>query len=292
MESKNLVRCIAGLVVAIAMVGLAGHDAKAQSDKIPGMSLGSFKVNNNGGANYTISIVVPPGTNGIAPKLALQYNSQGSNGLLGVGWSLSGLSTIERCPRTVAQDGFKGGVHYDTSDRWCLDGQRLRVINTPTKADGDDGAEYRTEIETFVKVFSNGSTGTPRSGPASFTVKNKDGLLMEFGTTANSQILAQGKDHIRVWALNKVTDVNGNFWTVTYFTDSNTGEYRPTRIDYTGNGALTTYRYITFDYEPRTDAAPQFMGGSMIKTTVRLKSVKTYAPLTQAGGPILVRHYR
>src|ERR1043166_4817686 len=117
MESKNLVRCIAGLVVAIAMVGLAGHDAKAQSDKIPGMSLGSFKVNNNGAANYTIPIIVPPGTNGIAPKLALQYNSQGSNGLLGMGWGLEGLSIIQRCRANVAQDNFNGGINYDSSDR-------------------------------------------------------------------------------------------------------------------------------------------------------------------------------
>ena len=85
MESKSLVRLIAGVFFVLAAIGFTVHNAAAQSDKIPGMSLGSFKVNNNGAANYTIPIIVPPGTNGIAPKLSLQYDSQRPNGLLGVG---------------------------------------------------------------------------------------------------------------------------------------------------------------------------------------------------------------
>ena len=63
-----------------------------------GTTEGEFQVNGNGGANYTIPIEVPPGRNGIEPQLSLQYNSQQGNGLLGVGWSLTGLSAIARCP--------------------------------------------------------------------------------------------------------------------------------------------------------------------------------------------------
>ena len=42
-----------------------------------------------------VPIVLPP-FHGIDPKLSLHYNSSSGNGPLGVGWSLSGLSVIER----------------------------------------------------------------------------------------------------------------------------------------------------------------------------------------------------
>lgn len=69
-------------------------------------------------------IVVTPGTAGMQPKLSINYSSQGGNGPLGVGFSLSGLSTISRVGRTVAQDGVKGGVNFDANDRFVLDGQK------------------------------------------------------------------------------------------------------------------------------------------------------------------------
>jgi hypothetical protein len=52
------------------------------------------------------------------PVLSLVYNSGGGNDLLGVGWGLNGLSTITRCPATMAQDGFRGTVSYGPDDRF------------------------------------------------------------------------------------------------------------------------------------------------------------------------------
>ncbi len=61
---------------------------------------GQFSVGQDGSANYSIPIVDPPGTAGMAPKLSLNYSSNGGNGILGMGWGLSGLSQIGRCPKT------------------------------------------------------------------------------------------------------------------------------------------------------------------------------------------------
>lgn len=109
------------------------------------------------------------------PALSLVYNSNSGNGLLGVGWSLAGLSTIHRCPRTLVQDGVKGGISFDANDRFCLDGQRLVAING---AYGGNGTEYRTEIDSFTRIISYGTAG---SGPAWFKVWTKSGQVMEYG---------------------------------------------------------------------------------------------------------------
>ena len=87
------------------------------------------------------------------PDLALGYSSQGSNGSLGIGWTLAGLSVIHRCAQTIVHDGAPGGINHDANDRFCLDGQRLIVVNG--LANGANNAEYRTERETFNLFGSN-----------------------------------------------------------------------------------------------------------------------------------------
>jgi len=77
---------------------------------------------------------------------------------------------MHRRPRTVAQDGFRGGINYDANDRFCLDSQRLMMISGAYY--GAPGAEYRTEVDSFLKITSLGTAG---SGPASFIVKTKGG---------------------------------------------------------------------------------------------------------------------
>src|SRR6266568_6312359 len=116
---------------------------------------------------------------GTAPSSALTYSKQVDNPLVGVGFSISGLSIIRRCGSTIALDGVKGGVYYDSRDRFCLDGQRLIAVNGVY---GAHGTEYRTERESFAKIFSYDTSVcgldnglAPSSGPACFKVQNKDG---------------------------------------------------------------------------------------------------------------------
>jgi hypothetical protein len=111
-----------------------------------GATPGSFAVDPSGAATYSIPIFVPPGTNGMQPQLSLNYHSQGGNGLLGMGWSIGGLSAIHRCGSTIAIDGIKGGVNYDANDKFCLDGERLIWSSS-------DGF-YRTQHESWQKVVA------------------------------------------------------------------------------------------------------------------------------------------
>ena len=272
------------LPILIKFIGLALSVVITQSSfaaLTPGATPGSFNVSESGAANYSIPIAMPPSTAGMAPQLSLNYSSQGGNGLLGMGWSLGGLSAISRCPKTQATDGVRGSVNFDANDRFCLDGQRLIVV---TGSYGADGAEYRTEQESFSRIISYGTAG---NGPASFKVWTKSGQVMEFGVTSDARIEAQGKSSVAAWALNKVQDTVGNYFSISYTEDNANGQYYPTRIDYTGNasGGLTPYNSVQFVYETRPDITPMYHAGSVMKTTVRLKNVRSYV------GVALVKDY-
>ncbi|VEN74598.1 conserved hypothetical protein [Candidatus Desulfarcum epimagneticum] len=264
-----------------ALLCLTVFRVNARADEtasLVGQTPGSFNVE-NGAAAYSIPIMVPPGVNKLEPRPALKYSSRAPNGLLGIGWNISGLSAIHRGGATIAQDGFKGGVYYSSKDRFFLDGRRLIAISGD---DGGDGTEYRTEIDGFSKIVSEGSAG---SGPASFTVTTRDGMLMEYGGTADSRIEAQGKSSVRMWMLSKVTDTSGNVMTYTYHENVAEGESRVTRIDYAGGN-----NSVRFEYEDRHDPVVKYSAGSKISMTQRLKSVKTYADYQ--GADTLVREYR
>ena len=108
---------------------------------------GSLSVDGVGQATYSIPIEIPPGTAGWVPHISLNYQSRGGDGPLGMGWSIGGLSKITRCPQTYAQDNSAqhpvigvGVVNNNTTDRLCLDGQRLMVVNGQSY--GTSGAIY------------------------------------------------------------------------------------------------------------------------------------------------------
>jgi len=244
-----------------------------------GATAGSFAVSEGGAAQYSIPIRVPPGLGGMEPKVALAYSSMAGNGLAGVGWSLEGLSAITRCPQTAAQDGITSGargINFDWSDRYCLDGQRLVAV---TGAYGADGAEYRTERESFTKVISYGVAG---NGPAWFKAWTKSGQVIEYGNTGDSRIEAQGRPSVRAYAVNRISDSVGNYLTVSYAEDNANGEYFPTRIDYSGNAAAgaAPQASVVFVYAGRPDQVMTNVGGAGMRTSVRLTNVRAYLGAT------------
>ncbi|MBV8755033.1 MAG: VCBS repeat-containing protein [Hyphomicrobiales bacterium] len=256
----RLAAAAAASLVAASIGGAAAQMA------IPG----KFQVNPAGAATYTIPIAVPPGIAGMTPSLTLEYNSQAPNGIVGAGWSLGGLPTITRCATTITQDGTRGAVTFTSADRFCLDGQRLVAISGPY---GADGTEYRTEIDSFSRIFSWGSWN---GGPTWFEVHTKSGHVMWFGNSPDSQILSC-VGPIRAWALNLVSDYEHNRYTVSYQNDSQcggTGEAYPQTISYAGNT-------INFYYTGRPDNIVLFEAGSTQKVAALLTNIQTSSP---AGG--------
>jgi hypothetical protein len=247
---------------------------------------GGGGVDNLGQFRYSIPIGVPPGTNGVAPQLSLNYSSTTGDGLEGYGWTLDGLSAITRCPQTVMLNGVHGGVNYDTNDRFCLDGQQLML--TGTGLYGADGTTYDTQTASFIKVIAHGSAG---GGPSWFEVHMRNGTVCEFGNTTVSKILPVGNASgvVQEWLIDKETDVNGNYMTVTYTNDEVNGQAYPKRIDYTGNtfAPTPTYNSVQFTYQPtpRGDIVPTYQGGSLQQFTTLLTDIVTY------NGTSPVMHY-
>ncbi|MDR2213566.1 MAG: FG-GAP-like repeat-containing protein [Pseudomonadales bacterium] len=264
----------AALVAGLLAVGLR---AEAPLMNVPG----AFEVSNSGAATYTIPISVPPGTAGMVPELALSYSSEQGNGLLGLGWQLAGLPVIQRCPRTVAQDGIKGSVTFTATDRFCLNGERLVAI---TGTYGANNTEYRTELESFTRVISYGTAGT---GPQWFKVWTKSGEILEFGNTTDSRLMryAASTTTVRAWFANKISDAAGNYMSVSYQNSALDGEVRPLRVDYTGHEGTPTlapYNSVRFEYIARSDTFSHYQAaGEVSRSTQLLSKVKTFAGSTQ-----------
>ncbi len=231
---------------------------------------GQLSVTETGTARYEMPIELSPGTNGLKPTLKLVYDSRSQNGPLGMGWSLGGLSSIARCQATLEQDGFVGAVRFDSDDRFCLDGQRLKVLGGDLY--GESNAEYGLENEEFSRIRSSGTAGT---GPAEFEVNSKDGLTFYYGTTEDSRIEAQGVSEVFIWRLARVKDSFGNYFTVTYHEDNELGESYPIQLDYTGNEGTSAepYNSVELLYEERADSFPKYLSGSRFQLTKRLSSI-------------------
>jgi len=306
-------------VFCCAVVGLLAQlefsNAGAPAMVVPGQ----FNVTGSGAFTYTIPIVVPPGTAGMVPSLSLGYSNQSTtNGLEGWGWNLSGLPSITRCPRTLAQDSVHGSVNFDSYDRFCLEGQRLILVGGTY---GVAGSEYRTEVEGFSKIIAYGTAG---SGPQYFKVWTKSGQIMEFGNTTDSRSLAVRVTDIgytcvgtyisdtecavplagtvRSWAVNRISDTVGNYVDVVYNSgtpDTANGQVYPTLIKYTGNTntSLTPYNSIQFVYNDRQFNSnpiyvPNYQAGSVNQSTKLLTEIKTCTTIststcTTSGGHLV-----
>ncbi|NNC19209.1 VCBS repeat-containing protein [Corallococcus exiguus] len=264
---------------------------QTSSSKAAGSTMPGAWVTSVGTARYTFPLWTSPGRLGIEPRLALNYSSDSGNGLIGMGWNLAGLSRITRCRKTMAHDGASDRIRFDTSDRFCLDGQRLMVVSG---AYGADGAEYRTENDVYARVVS---LGVGDNGPATFKMYTKDGLILTLGgsgSATHQQPIPEGGTRTFAWALSRVEDRSGNFLTVTYDIPAAAEEQLPVEIRYTGSsvaGAPPALASVSFAYEPRTDVVGSFAGGFSLQLRRRLKKIEAWGPTGLGQTRSLLRSY-
>lgn len=259
-----------------------------------GRTDGVASVSPAGGANYTIPIWAPAGAAGLKPTLALSYSHEIENGLLGVGFQLTGFPTISRCNKTRAQDNQSLSPSLSASDAYCLDGVRLR--RTGGTAYGQDGSEYDTEIRTYAKITAKGSTG---GGPVWWEIRTKDGLIYEYGNSVNSRLLSAVFGTVRTWGISSVRDRSGNVmqfqWTNAIVNLAVV--YRPDEITWSTNAAasLTAAPYrakLIYDESGRPDPLTFYNVGALGSETARLNRLEIQHRPEGASEFAPIRQYR
>ena len=248
-----------------------------------GRTAGQFAVSAMGAATYQIPIWTPPGARGIEPHLALTYASGSPDGMMGPGWNVSGLSSIARCNKTFADNaGAPAAVTLTTSDDFCLDGNRLRVTSGTY---GAAGSVYQTQVSNFSRITANGTAG---NGPSYFVVEGKDGLIYEYGNTADSKAYASGGSTPYAWMLNKVRDRQTQADNLVWTYSTVSGAVQPATVQYTQtpstNGA--TYPYtVSFTYQNRVTNLSKYVAGGSIQQTQVLAKINV-----QSSG-VSIRQY-
>lgn len=220
----------------------SNHIYGGSSNGIVGKIDDEFNVTPNGQVSYEIPIPTVPSTGGMAPKLSITYNSSNKDGLLGYGFDLTGLPVIGRIPQNMHDDGKAGYVSFSSNDRFALDGNRLVL----ERFLGNSRYEYRTKINTYCKIIAEGD----RYNPTSFTVYTKDGIIYEF--KSDNYLLGQVSLNNSVfWYVTKVKDTKGNYFTVSYSSETANNNVFPVCINYTGNEAasLTPYASVRINYD-------------------------------------------
>ena len=241
---------------------------------------GKAGVSGSGAATYEIPIGMPPGTKGMVPNLSIVYNSQAGNGIMGLGWNISGLSAITRIPQTFYKNGNTTAVDFSANDRFALDGNRL--VQTVGTVYGANNAEYHTESENFSRIISYVTSGT---GPSYFKVYTTDGSVIEYGNVNPNNTVADSRfipsistgpiQTVYSWHINKITDKFGNYMLFKYRTINN--ELIIDEIEYTGTVNFTPYNKVKFYYEEKNDKSFYYVGGVKLQQNLLLSKIKVFA---------------
>lgn len=176
---------------------------------------------------YNVPIDIYPGIRGFQPQLAFVYNNQASDGVMGNGWNISGLSSISRGGLSIYYDSKSQGISMTKSDAFMLDGARLiKLSETSTQI------KYETE-QGFMKVNATLSGNVVRY----FEVYYPNGCKGVFGYTGNYS-------DYQSYPITSLSDIKGNTIYFNYTYSNN--RYTISSITY--NSASVEFQYTTRSY--------------------------------------------
>ncbi len=181
--------------------------------------------NNMGTANVSFPIEIPAGRQGMQPNLALQYNSGGGNGWMGMGWDISIPS--------ISVETRWGVPRYSQTletESYLLAGQPLiPQVNRKTFVNRNTSqtqTQFYPRVEgAFNKIVRHGTNPkeywwivTDRNGVSSYY-----GKYPYASDISAKGVLRDDDGNIAYWALTETQDLNGNTITYEYDTVHNRG---------------------------------------------------------------------
>ncbi len=218
----------------------------------------------SGSFNYNFKIEVPPGTNGLTPKLSISYNNQnakGKAGWAGAGWEIP-LTYIQR------------NIQYNRKNNPSLTAHTFELYFESAKNNlvTSDGTSFHTQVETYYNVQKK--TGAPNQQTGEYwTVTVKDGTQYRFGYNPDSIAMVNVSTDTSFtkypwrWSLDQIKDTNGNCINFSYFQDQ--GSVYLDTITYNNDAK----RVIKFIREAKPDAYLIIDQGSEVLDAYRLHEV-------------------
>ncbi len=261
------------------------HDPAPPQTVVYGELAGNVSVDNSGGLNYEMPLVMPDAPGGLVPSMQIGYNSNAglfNSGVLGVGWSISGIPAITRCAKSYAKDGAYQPLDF-VRDSFCLGDQRLLFVP------GSNEVVYQLENDPATRIYL---TGTQLTG-YQWTMLDRSGMRYEFGRVVGNESRdgliklvdssgdADGRAYF--WSLNSVNNSLNQKYEIEYFdnaeANARTTHYVVEKISYgTVAGSEVTVR---FEYNDHNLIHPgnrkeRFLAGYRFSSHRYLKSVKIY----------------
>ena len=207
----------------------------------------------SGGLVYAYPLTVPPGRNGLNPKLSLKYSSQDADqaSIFGYGWSVN-IPYIERVN--------KSGIEKLYTDNYFNSSLSGELVNT-------SGGDYapKTENGDFLKYSLSSNV---------WTVTDKQGTVYKFGLTSNSRQDDTGNSsNVGRWMLEEIRDTNDNYIEYSYYKDA--GQVYPDTITYTGNNTTDGIFSVVFTRSSRSDAITQNKYGFGVTTNYKITDIQS-----------------
>lgn len=247
-----------------------------------------------GTGNYSVPIELPPGRNGLQPKLSLAYSTGNGNSPFGLGWALSTPGITRKTAKGVP-------IYDDEKEVFILSGSEDLVA--VEQAEHITRYQPRTEgLFARIEHIKN-----PAQDQDYWEVRSKDGMISTYGTShpigsEKKAVIVDPKNSRRIyaWNLTKTQDPFGNNIVFSYQRDEAGRQKDKERswdqiylhqihyVDY-GDTANPDYLIrVEFEYEDRPDPFSEYRSGFEIRTTLRCKQIKVFILLDE---PLLTRTY-
>ena len=201
--------------------------------------------NQNGTAALAYQFAVPEGRAGISAGAGLQYSSDGGSGFVGYGWSLP-VQSIDIETRW-------GVPRFDSeneSESYLLAGKQLSDRHYRK-----NGVQKREKDKRFYPMVEGGFSKIVRKGSTPedyyWEVTDKNGTVYSYGghdgKVSDESTLSDGNHHRIRWALDRITDVHGNFAAFHYIKSGN--NLYPAKYTWTGFGNEEGVYSIEFEID-------------------------------------------